>query len=582
MSLKDRVQSTSPIFQELICFVSSKSPQVIALQGEWGSGKTFLWENVLAVSHSKNLIALKHYSYVSLFGLTSASDLKSAIYNNTVSKEFIYPSSNIKLSKTPIQKFIQASKNKGNYLVQKYWKKTTNFIVQNPYVVRIVGDAPKSWFSNVSNCLICIDDVERRSSKLPLDEIFGLVNQLRERKNCSVIMIFDQVELGGAEDLKKYGEKVLDKTLNFKRQSIESYHIAANAISSEYNTQIEKFCTELGINNIRIIKRIISDSIRVLEILSSFSETVKLSALHSLVLFKWMKLSPKESPPFSLIKLDSIDDFVDVDHDRSDVMVSWKALLNRYQYVRTDELDLAILEGVQDGYFNEENMLKSAHVKEREVELENKNKTLMDAMKYFHADFNGEPSEFVEKLANACINNTDGISLSMLQQVVGLLRNFNEDKKIEQIVELYIKQNEFEPDALNIERYSFHAENTFDPYIRKRFAAHKLKSKKDQDVRSILAEAVKKTFFTEDDMQFLADSSWEEFRDAFKSMGPGESPAAITLCLQSRRVVNASENEILIVAHTFEALQSIASENLLNQVRMKVIYGITQTIPAAL
>jgi hypothetical protein len=44
--------------------------------------------------------------------------------------------------------------------------------------------------------IVCFDDFERLSSSMELEEVLGLISELKEQKNCSVVMILNEDELG--------------------------------------------------------------------------------------------------------------------------------------------------------------------------------------------------------------------------------------------------------------------------------------------------------------------------------------------------------------------------------------------------
>ena len=50
-------------------FAKNKASRAVVLKGEWGTGKTFVWNEVIK-NHRKDF-ARSSYSYVSLFGLSS-------------------------------------------------------------------------------------------------------------------------------------------------------------------------------------------------------------------------------------------------------------------------------------------------------------------------------------------------------------------------------------------------------------------------------------------------------------------------------------------------------------------------------
>ena len=67
-------------------FLSSDEPRAVALTGNWGRGKTFFWNlAIVEFIRNKGVDCKVKYSYVSLFGISSISELKDAIFENTVS-----------------------------------------------------------------------------------------------------------------------------------------------------------------------------------------------------------------------------------------------------------------------------------------------------------------------------------------------------------------------------------------------------------------------------------------------------------------------------------------------------------------
>lgn len=63
-------------------FAVKQMGSAIVLKGEWGTGKTHLWNSIIA--NHKSRFARANYSYVSLFGINSLADLKRSIFENTV------------------------------------------------------------------------------------------------------------------------------------------------------------------------------------------------------------------------------------------------------------------------------------------------------------------------------------------------------------------------------------------------------------------------------------------------------------------------------------------------------------------
>ena len=65
--------------------LATAEPEVICIRGHWGVGKTYSWNRYFNDARAeKDGVTLKHYAYVSLFGITSLDELKYAIFENTV------------------------------------------------------------------------------------------------------------------------------------------------------------------------------------------------------------------------------------------------------------------------------------------------------------------------------------------------------------------------------------------------------------------------------------------------------------------------------------------------------------------
>ena len=73
MSVKSLNQSLDAFFKN--------DDQVLILKGDWGIGKTYRWDLYIKERIRKKDIPQIVYTYVSLFGKTSLTDLKSSIFN---------------------------------------------------------------------------------------------------------------------------------------------------------------------------------------------------------------------------------------------------------------------------------------------------------------------------------------------------------------------------------------------------------------------------------------------------------------------------------------------------------------------
>ena len=61
--------STELVEKEIARFLASPDAEVLCLRGKGGVGKTYSWNEFLKQAQRQKRVALKSYSYVSLFGL---------------------------------------------------------------------------------------------------------------------------------------------------------------------------------------------------------------------------------------------------------------------------------------------------------------------------------------------------------------------------------------------------------------------------------------------------------------------------------------------------------------------------------
>ncbi len=150
--------------------LNNNSKKCLAINGTWGIGKTYLWKQV-----EKKLSEVdkdKKVVYVDLFGKESYKQILEEI---VVSLHGDYN----KITKTTFKGLEGLVKGISGGLINIDSDTIFSFLKKEDF----------------NNIIVCFDNIERRSDNLSLKEILGLVNLLKEDKECSVIMIFHEDEL---------------------------------------------------------------------------------------------------------------------------------------------------------------------------------------------------------------------------------------------------------------------------------------------------------------------------------------------------------------------------------------------------
>ncbi|HEB9343068.1 TPA: hypothetical protein RZK37_001360 [Campylobacter coli] len=150
--------------------LNNNSKKCLAINGAWGIGKTYLWKQV--ENKLSEINADKKVVYIDLFGKESYKQILEEIV--------------FKLYGT-YNSFTKKASNVASNLIKKA---SCEFIKIEPDT--IFSFAKKEDFNNI---IVCFDNIERRSDNLSLKEILGLVNLLKEDKECNVVMIFHEDEL---------------------------------------------------------------------------------------------------------------------------------------------------------------------------------------------------------------------------------------------------------------------------------------------------------------------------------------------------------------------------------------------------
>ncbi len=154
-------------------FISDTHNELLVIKGKWGAGKTFFWQRLIEESRNKKCIGREFYSYVSLFGINSLEELKSAILVSTVKSN------------------AAESKRKLDVLGANLRKLTTS-MEKVPALREYTGGIISNFLHFLlDNALICFDDMERRGEGLTIKDIFGLASVLKEQRNCKVLLILN-------------------------------------------------------------------------------------------------------------------------------------------------------------------------------------------------------------------------------------------------------------------------------------------------------------------------------------------------------------------------------------------------------
>lgn len=287
-------------------FLNDKTPEVMAIKGKWGVGKTYSWKKFLLEAKEDKRVCLNRYSYVSLFGLNSLDQFKYALFENTTTKNLIGTDASLD---TLNQHWLSILEQKGRGLA-KWFSKL-------PYLKEAKIGVESLAFFSIRRSIICIDDLERRGHELELRDVLGLVSLLKEEKKCKIVLLFNDGE-DGFEEYQKYREKVIDIELEFNPTTEESAKIAfdqeddtTEPLDVSVKNNLKESTVKLDINNIRILKKIERLVRTIIPVCRDRKPEILQQAIASLVLFSWCYYRPEDAK--DIPNLDHVLKFNEID-----------------------------------------------------------------------------------------------------------------------------------------------------------------------------------------------------------------------------------------------------------------------------
>lgn len=544
-------------------FLKSDTPEVLAIKGAWGVGKTFSWNKFLNEAKHSNSIALDKYSYISLFGLNSLNEVKLSLFMEVVQKKYIGNEQDLDAIKST-DKFITSMS-----------RKAIGILKLLPYSKDFWPTIESLSFYSLKNTIICIDDFERKGKSLDAQDIMGLVSFLKEQKKCKVVLILNDESLGddASIDYKKYREKVIDIELAFRPSATECADIALP--NNEPSMKLKGFIESLGINNIRIIKKIEHLSKLITPLLKGFEDEVYHQALQSLTLFTWCFYNNTDSvPAYDFVKSVNYGllGLGDKGKEETEKEKQWNAILRKYGFQNTDDFDLCIANTVEQGYVNEGLFIEKARQMNQQIIASKSENAFSEAWRVYHDSFGNNQEEVINQIFDSFKRNTVYISPLNLDGTVRLFRELGKDNLADEIIELYLKEE------LNQKKLSSLSESHFssdlkDNKIIEKVAILQETHKEKRTLKEVLSKIAGKNSWGNNDEEILSGSTSDDYYKLFKTEKGPHISSFVDTCLQFGRFVNATEQQKKIAENASIALRKIGKESNLNSMRLRK-YGI--------
>ena len=419
--------SAQLVRQEILAFLRTSDPSVHCIRGRWGVGKTFTWNRALLETRQDKSHSLKDYAYVSLFGMNSLEDVKSAIFENTV-----------QLPKPDIAPSLESLRE--NLLrLGKGWRSIgrigTWATTRSTWLRNYVGAFGPLCFATVTDRIICIDDIERRGKGLDVSDVLGLASYLKENRRCKIALILNDEALESQEsDFRKYFEKVVDVSLSFTPTNKECIEIGLRGETPD-DVYLAQCCGKLNISNIRVLRKIAHLVDKCKPLLLSYDRSVTLQAIRSIALLSWCIHEPHLAPPLSYL----------TDHKRFVIgkgkedlpkdQAAWNSLLDHYEFGPLDDFEFVLLDGIKSGFFDASRLEECARAPHSRAE----ERDFSSAWETYHSTFANNEEEVLDVLFGSFQKNVKSISLTNLSGTVKLFKELGARERATELIALYLE-----------------------------------------------------------------------------------------------------------------------------------------------
>ena len=553
--------------KEIQRFLSSEEPEVICIRGHWGVGKTFAWNRYLKEAQAQRKIALPSYSYISLFGVNSLEELKYSIFENSV-----------KCSDIGVEPSLETLRSNTTAVGKRLGKTSLGILQRTPFLKNYVGGLGPVWFLSVRKTIVCIDDFERKGDNLEVRDVLGLVSSLKEFKGCKVCLILNEEALGqDSSEFRRYLEKVVDVSLKFEPSPMECADIALATKKGAMKILAES-CIALGISNIRLIKRI-ERSVRKIEpMLKEFDEQILRQGVQSLALLGWSVFEPHRAPSLEYLQRRRGTDPFGIDKERTvpENEAAWNALLDAYGFLRMDEFDLVLLDGVRDGFFDSSRVQERGSELNAQIKAAKLNNSFNDAWEMYHGSFANNEKEVADAIYQSFFSGVQYITPMNLSGTVTLFKELGKPDKAAEIINHYVANRGQDPQLFNLRNYAFAGEIK-DPDVvqafRDKYATFK---REEKDPGAILLRMASVNGWNPEDITTLAALAADDFYVIFKKYSGRELHKILGACLQFDNIGNATDAMKEIPKRARVALKQIGEESAINARRVKR-YGVNVT-----
>lgn len=555
-------------------FLTHKESSVLALKGAWGVGKTHFWDNLIKEVGDK--LQPSRYSSVSLFGIASKRELAIALYANVLDFQTPPPEGPLELKNCLrwVWNHISAG---CVWCFKRYARHSKRLPFGN---ISWMSNLPSSFevvaSHGIKNAVICLDDFERLDHKsFSPEELMGFINELKQQRGCKVVLIFNENELDETKEIfEKYREKIIDMELLYAPTAQETVAIAI-PLDTPYRDTLVKHAGELGLTNIRVLRKIVRITRMMDNVTSKLDPQVMEQAVRTLVLFAWCYYEKNKTKPTLefVLSRNPYHTLFDTkaDSKMDPKLKNWDTLLRNYGFTITEDIDLTIKKIIEQGYLDDTGFEEKAQELNTQI-LNGQNKADLDTVwEPLNHSFDDNLDEFVGVVRTKFDKYVDFINLNFLNSLVVILRELGQSSFADGLIAEYFTARKNDHHSFDLKSLPSVLRPT-DTILLERCFELQAKTHAPLTLDAAIRHFIANNSWDDAQMKPLQVATEEEFYNCFKQHKGEDLTDFVRTC---QRYAEMQGNEA-IAQRVHCALVRIGKENTINRFRVVKRFAITE------
>ncbi len=546
--------------REINRFLASNADvdRALCIRGKWGTGKTHAWTEFYKAAVKRGTVSKERYACVSLFGINSLTDLKSAIVEESRKGEYLEKPSSL----DSFADFWGA--------VGPLAKKNAKLLALIPWLKPAVETMLPMLFMSIRDQIVCLDDIERKGQSLTINDVLGLMSLLKMDRKCKIVIILNDEKLNERDDFERYLEKVVDKSITFAPTAEECAQIALKG-NDRVSELIRDSVVKLDITNIRVINKIQMFARDMEPVVGKHGDRVLEAALVALSVFCWITFLPDEAPKAAFITDASNSRLARMMGNKkfSDDERKWSSILDSVGYLSFTDLDGAILDGLKNGIFDEETIEKLA---EKAAENLRRGDLLRDfeaSWSLYHDSLEVNQEEVVEEMDRSVRKAVSQVTVMNLDATVTLFKQLGYFERAKNLMAFYF--DALPDDAPALQRPRSHPYNKAeDPDVVAALDA-KLASRRDDRPFDLVVSELADQKWGDANIRRLAEADARDVIPALRRLSSVERRTLVDGAVSFRAMGTATGRAAY--EHVRDAIYNVAAENVLNARRLSSLVG---------